>query len=561
MRSRLRPFTPNIEPAMPTEVPPPAASSESGGSTFKADFLASLVVFMVALPLCIAIARASGLPPEAGLITGIIGGLVVGPLSGSPLQVSGPAAGLLVLVLNFVTARIGLHDSGASPYSAAAALGVVVLLAGAIQLVMAALRLGQWFRAVSPAVVLGMLGGIGVVIFAKQIHEMIDDKPVKSVAENLITIPKAAIKTFTDQDPNPPHHIAAVTAGLVTMIFLIGWKPLAPKKLKFIPAALVGVLAGTLVAEGFGLEANRIEVAENLFQGITWITAQGLFDLVQDAGVWKMAIAIGLIASAETLLCATAVDQMHRGPRTNYNRELMAQGVGNALSGILGCLPMTGVIVRSSANVTAGARTRLSATLHGLWLLLFVSFLPFILQRIPSSCLAAVLVYTGYKLVDWRTGWKLWKQSKGEGLIFLATLLGVVFIDLLTGVLLGVGLTAAKLSITMSSMMARVKRDQSRQEYELHLEGAATFVSLPKLAKALEQVPRGWTVTVFVDDLLFIDHACLHLLAEFEKQHLATGGQFVLDQEGLRARVDRPKKANGGNGQLTGPAKEAVTTS
>jgi MFS superfamily sulfate permease-like transporter len=406
-----------------------------------------------------------------------------------------------------------------------------------------------------------------VVIFAKQIHEMIDDKPVNSVAQNLITIPKAAVKTFSDQDPNPPHHIAAVTAGLVTMIFLVGWKPLAPKKLKFIPAALVGVLAGTLVAEGFGLEAKRIEIAENLFAGITWLKPTSFLDLVQDAGVWKMAVAIGLIASAETLLCATAVDQMHRGPRTNYNRELMAQGVGNTLSGFLGALPMTGVIVRSSANVTAGARTRMSATLHGLWLLLFVSFLPFILQRIPSSCLAAVLVYTGFKLVDWRTGWKLWKQSKGEGLIFLATLLGVVFIDLLTGVLLGVALTAVKLAYSVSHLVPHVQRDEARQEYHLRLEGSATFVSLPKLAKALEKVPRGWTLTVYVDDLLFIDHACLHLLAEFEKQHMATGGQFVLDQEGLRARFDRPKAGTGngkngnggnGNGQLLQPAKEAV---
>lgn len=530
---------------MHTDVPVPAPRDE-GGPTLKADFLASLVVFMVALPLCIAIARASGLPPEAGLITGIIGGLVVGPLCGSPLQVSGPAAGLLVLVLEFVTGRVAMEQSGASAYSAAAALGVVVLLAGLIQLLMAFLGLGQWFRAVSPAVVLGMLGGIGVVIFAKQVHEMIDDKPGASVTENLVSIPMAAVKTFNDVDPDPPHHIAAVTAGLVTMLFLVGWKPFAPKRLRFIPAALVGVLAGTLVAEGFGLEARRIEIASSLLDGITWVTPGAFADLVQDAAVWKMALAIGVIASAETLLCATAVDQMHRGPRTNYNRELMAQGVGNSLCGVLGALPMTGVIVRSSANVSAGAKTRLSATLHGLWLLVFVSFLPFILQRIPASCLAAVLVYTGYKLVDWRSGWKLWKQSRGEGLIFLATLLGVVFTDLLTGVLLGVALTAVKLAYSVSHLVAHVARDEKQREYHLRLEGSATFVSLPKLASALEKIPVGWTVTVYEDDLLFIDHACLHLLAEFEKQHLATGGQFILDQEGLRARVDRPRAGNGG---------------
>jgi MFS superfamily sulfate permease-like transporter len=270
-----------------------------------------------------------------------------------------------------------------------------------------------------------------------------------------------------------------------------------------------------------------------------------------------MAAAIAVIASAETLLCATAVDQMHRGPRTNYNRELMAQGVGNSLSGMLGALPMTGVIVRSSANVTAGAKTRLSATLHGLWLLLFVALLPFILQRIPASCLAAVLVYTGFKLVDWRSGWKLWKQSKGEGLIFLATLLGVVFTDLLTGVLLGVVLTIIKLAYSVSHLVPHVVRDEKRREYHLRLDGSATFVSLPKLARALEKIPVGWTAIVYEDDLLFIDHACLHLLAEFEKQHLATGGQFILDQEGLRARVDRPRAGTGnGNGRNVQPMSD-----
>jgi MFS superfamily sulfate permease-like transporter len=526
---------------MHTNTRPPAPRA-GGGSSFKSDFLASLVVFMVALPLCIAIARACGLPPEAGIITGIVGGLVVGPLSGSPLQVSGPAAGLIVLVLDFVMARRGAEDSGVAPV---AALGVVVLLAGLMQLAMAALKMGRWFRAVSPAVVLGMLGGIGVVIFAKQIHEMIDDKPAPSVAENLASIPAAAVKAFTDPDPNPPHHVAAVTAGLVTLLFLVGWKPFAPKRLQVIPAALIAVVAGTLVAEGFGLEANRIHVAADLRDGITWVTPDGPLSLIRDADVWKMAVAVAVIASAETLLCATAVDQMHRGPRTNYNRELMAQGVGNTVCGLLGALPMTGVIVRSSANVSAGARTRLSATLHGLWLLVFVAALPFVLQRIPSACLAAVLVYTGFKLVDWRAGWALWKESKGEGLIFLATLFGVVFTDLLTGVLLGVALTALKLAYTMSHLTVRRVRDEKQQELHVRLDGAATFVSLPKLAKSLEKVPPGWTVTVYVDDLLFIDHACLHLLAEFEKQHLATGGQFVLDQEGLRARFDRPRAGNG----------------
>ena len=534
--------------------PSPAPVPVDRGATFKSDFLASLVVFMVALPLCVAIARACGLPAEVGLITGIVGGLVVAPLSGSPLQVSGPAAGLIVLVLEFVTARTQAYESGGSPHGPLVALGVMVFLAGLLQLAMAALGLAQWFRAVSPAVVLGMLGGIGVVIFAKQAHEMIDDKPATSVAENLATIPRAVVKAFTDPDPNPPHHRAAVAAGLVTLAFLVGWKPLAPKRLQVIPAALVAVVAGTLVAEGFGLPANRIKVEADLFSGggFTWLTPGALRDLVTDAGIWKMAAAVAVIASAETLLCATAVDQMHRGPRTNYDRELLAQGVGNTVCGVLGALPMTGVIVRSSANVAAGARTRLSATLHGLWLLLFVGLLPTVLQRIPAACLAAVLVYTGFKLVNVKAAREVWRTSRGEFVIFLATLLGVVFTDLLTGVLIGVALTAAKLVYTVSHLTTRPERDEQRREVQLHLAGAATFLSLPRLARALEAIPTGWGVHVYLDDLQFIDHACLHLLAEWEKQHQATGGRLTLDQDGLRARFDQVRRTvgvNGTNGQ------------
>jgi MFS superfamily sulfate permease-like transporter len=261
-----------------------------------------------------------------------------------------------------------------------------------------------------------------------------------------------------------------------------------------------------------------------------------------------MAVAVGVIASAETLLCATAVDQMHHGPRTNYDRELMAQGVGNTLCGILGVLPMTGVIVRSSANVTAGARTRLSATLHGLWLFLFVALLPFLLQRVPGACLAAVLVYTGVKLVDWRAGLGLWRTNRAEALIGLTTLIGVVVTDLLTGVLLGVALSAAKLAYTASHLAVRAERDAARREVRLHLAGSATFLSLPRLARGLDAVPPGWGLYVELDELLFIDHSCLHLLTEWEKQHRATGGWLTLDQDGLRARFDRAGRPVSRNG-------------
>jgi MFS superfamily sulfate permease-like transporter len=326
----------------------------------------------------------------------------------------------------------------------------------------------------------------------------------------------------------------------MTLIVLVAWKPLVPKRLHLVPAALVGVLAGTVVAEGFGLPVRRIQVGSNLFAAVTWLRPDTLLALLGDVGVWTMAAAVGVIASAETLLCATAVDQMHRGPRTNYDRELMAQGVGNAVCGALGALPMTGVIVRSSANVAAGGKTRLSATLHGLWLLLFVALLPGLLERVPAACLAAILVFTGVKLIDWRTGLSLWRASKAEALIGLATLVGVVATDLLTGVLLGVALSALKLAYTASHLRVRAESDAAGREVRLHLVGSATFLSLPRLARALDAVPAGWGLHVELDELLFIDHSCLHLVTEWEKQHRATGGWLTVDQDGLRARFDRP---------------------
>ena len=302
------------------------------------------------------------------------------------------------------------------------------------------------------------------------------------------------------------------------------------------------MLVGTFVAEGFGLSADRIKVQSNLANGITWLGVDPLFALVGDSSLWKMALAIAVIASAETLLvrdrggpdAPRSADQLRSradGPGCWQHSVRRARGPADDRASSFG---------RPRTSRPAPGRGW-SATMHGLWLLLFVAFLPTILQKIPEACLAAVLVYTGFKLVDWRAGCRLWKESRGECLIFVATLLGVVFTDLLTGVLIGVALTAAKLVYTVSHLTIRPERDEPRREVHLHLEGAATFICLPKLARALEAIPTGWGLHVYLDDLLFIDHTCLHLLTEWEKQHRATGGQLSLDQDGLRARFDRPR--------------------
>ena len=248
----------------------------------------------------------------------------------------------------------------------------------------------------------------------------------------------------------------------------------------------------------------------------------------------QTALLIAIVASAETLLCATAVDQLHDGTRTNYDKELFAQGIGNTVCGVLGVLPMTGVIVRSSANIQAGGKTRISAILHGVWLLVFVIALGFLLRQIPTACLAAILVYTGFKLVDFKAIKKLAQYGKSEVAIYFATVITIVCTDLLIGVSVGIGLAAVKLLHNFSSLETDLKIEEGTSR--LTLTGAATFLRLPIVAAELERVPRESELHVDLENLTYIDHACLELLMNWSSQHEKTGGRLVIDWESLNAR-------------------------
>lgn len=627
-------------------------------STIKRDFFASIVVFLVALPLCMGVAIACGAPVAAGLITGIIGGVVVGSMAGCPLQVSGPAAGLIVLVYEIVQ-RFGIET-----------LGVVVLLAGVLQVVAGLLRWGQWFRAVSPAVIMGMLAGIGVLIFAGQFHVMVDDQPRGSGIENLLTIPQAVAKSLSLDDfqnrelrqfraqtlrdvgelhrkQEHLHHVvsesnhssatgladltteqqavttqlasmanewqrlanqtsdserlqsvhsAAVAAqeysefalvalregdlpraaelqaqatesieqllarlknhsfaalvGLITVGVIVVWQTWVPRRMRRAPAPLVAVVVGTLVSAFLALPVLYVEAPSNLWEeihlpSIAAFTAMPWRELLQAAFV------VAVVASAETLLCANAVDQMHHGARTKYDQELWSQGIGNILCGCLGALPMTGVIVRSSANIHAGAQSRLSTIFHGAWLLLFVTALAFLLRWIPIASLAAILVVTGYKLVVVQSIRELRKYGWGEVAIYLTTLVTIVVADLLTGVLVGIGLAALKLLYTFSHLNVSMIEAPEDKKAQLQLEGAATFLRLPKLASALERVQPGVELHVDFERLDYIDHACLNLLMTWARQHETTRGKLVLDWEALHAIFRREGK---GHRQLREPA-------
>ncbi len=495
-------------------------NAETIKATLPRDLMASVVVFLVALPLCMGIAIASGLPPAKGVITGIVGGLVVGWLAGAPLQVSGPAAGLTVLVFELV-----------QQYGAAM-LGPILLLAGALQLLAGRLKLGCWFRVTAPAVVYGMLAGIGILIVLSQLHVMMDAQPEASGLDNLGAFPAALWAALPLSGGNG---MAAASLGLLTIACMWTWDRLRPQRLRLLPGALLGVAAATLMGLWLGLDVRRVEVPDNLADAISWLQPANLLAFA-DPGLLVAALAVAFIASAETLLSAAAVDRMHQGPRADFDRELTAQGVGNMLCGVLGALPMTGVIVRSSANVQAGARTRLSAMLHALWLLAAVVLLAALLEQIPVASLAGVLVYTGLKLIDLDALRQLGRYGRMAMLIHVATALTIVATDLLTGVLLGFALTLAQLAWQASRLKIGVVRDGRR--VELRMQGAATFLRVPQLARALQGVPQDAWLHVPMAHLRYIDHACMELLEEWQRANQASGARLIIEARALTRRVE-----------------------
>lgn len=491
------------------------------------DLSASLVVFLVALPLCMGIAIASGMPPSAGLISGIIGGVVVGLLSGSPLQVSGPAAGLTVVVWNIVESH-GIER-----------VGYVVLLGGLIQVIAGLLGFGRWFRAISPAVVYGMLAGIGVLIIASQFHVMVDAKPHSTGPSNLLAIPARLLSVLVgSEDGSHQTGRTALSLGALTIATIVLWGKFRPDKLKFLPAPLLGVGLAALAANLSGASVSYVSLPDNILGSLELPGMAGLTNAL-NGSVIAAAVTLALIASAETLLCAAAVDRMQTEVRTDYNRELFAQGVGNTLCGLLGGLPMTGVIVRSSANVEAGAKTRLSAILHGLWLLLLVAFAPFLLRLVPTASLAGVLVYTGFKLVSPAHLRELRDFGWGAIGIYGVTLAGVVAQDLLTGVLIGLGLSALRLLVTLGSFEIETKEQQSNERLDVTFRGALTFVGLPRLAATLESLPNAQDIHLHVDQLRYIDHACLVAIGDFERQARQRGQSVTIDWTDLDARSEK----------------------
>ena len=492
--------------------------TKSGGifSHVGADLSSGLVVFFVALPLCLGIALASGAPLFSGLIAGIIGGIVVGALSGSQLSVSGPAAGLTAIV---VTAIAGL---GSFELFLCA-----VVIAGVIQLALGFARAGGIANYLPSNVIEGMLAGIGVIIILKQLpHAIGYDKDYEG-NESFLSLRGG--NTFSDLIESLGFiTVGAVVVAAVSIVIIKVWDRVpALKRIKVLPAPLVAVVVGVLLNEIFQATGSSLAIEQSHlvslpvpqnFDGFLNQFATPDFGGFTNAKVWTSGVTIAIVASIETLLCIEAVDRLD--PQKGFtppNRELQAQGVGNILSGLAGGLPMTSVIVRSAANVGAGARTKLSCIVHGVLLLVSAALIPFLLNRIPLAVLAAILILTGYKLANPALIRRWWTQGRYQFIPFAATILGVVFTDLLVGV--GIGLAVSVLFLLRENL--RSPYFFQRREYKqgdiihIHLAQNVSFLNKGAIKTTLENLPPDSYVIIDGSESVFIDHDVLELVREF----------------------------------------------
>ncbi|TDO41146.1 SulP family inorganic anion transporter [Paractinoplanes brasiliensis] len=468
-------------------------------SVFKAlrhDVPASIVVFLIAIPLSLGIAAASGAPLMAGLMAAVVGGVVVGLLGGAPLQVSGPAAGLTVIVAGTI------HAYGF------AATAAIVALAGGVQILLGLARLGRAALALSPAVVHGMLAGIGLVIALSQVHVLLGGDAQSEAWKNLRDLPAQMAG----------QHSHSTLLGVLTIGVLLLWPRLV--KTSLLPAALAAVVIATATAAVLGSDAKRVDLPEAPLAELT-------FPQWPDAGPGRIALAvlaIALVASIESLLSAVAVDRLHDGPRADLNRELVAQGAANTTSGLLGGLPITGVIVRSSTNVAAGARTRMSTILHGVWIALFVLACAPLLEMIPMAALAAVLVVVGLRLISLA---QIRTYARHRELpTYVITALGVVATDLLTGV--GVGLAAAVLMMLWRLVRCDIRVERA-EETRVTISGTLAFVGSGRVARVLAALPVGERVTVELN-LDYLDHGAFQAIEDWREAYEKSGGTVTVHE-------------------------------
>jgi len=486
--------------------------------TIKSDLPASIVVFFVALPLCLGIALASGAPLFSGLIAGIIGGIVVGGLSGSKIGVSGPAAGLAAIVLSAI-ATLGSYEN----------FLVAVVLGGIIQLLFGILKAGIIGYYFPSSVIKGMLTGIGIIIILKQIPHFFgyDAEPegavsfVEASGENTFS----AILHITDNIT-----LGSMVVGWIGLAILLLWDKVLSKKGKIfqlIQGPLVAVVVGivfyaiTNSNETLAISQSHLvsvpvpEDAASFFSQFSFPN----FSAITNSEVWLIAFTIALVASLETLLCVEATDKLdpHKNV-TPTNRELLAQGTGNILSGLIGGLPITQVIVRSSANIQSGARGKLSAIFHGFLLLISVILIPRLLNMIPLSVLAAILLIVGYKLAKPSLFKKMYNLGWKQSVPFMVTVAGIVFTDLLFGISLGllVGIIVILLKSYQNSHFLHMEdKSNGKHKIKMTLAEEVTFFNKGAILKELDSLPRDTYLELNLLNTRYLDFDIIEILEDF----------------------------------------------
>ena len=489
-------------------------------SNLKNDFPASVVVFFVALPLCLGIALASGAPLFSGLIAGIIGGIVVGSLSGSSVGVSGPAAGLAAIVLTSIGTLGGFEN-----------FLLAVVLGGIIQFLLGVLRAGVIGYYFPSSVIKGMLTGIGIIIILKQIPHFFgynspegDFSFFQSDGENTFSWIVNAFKYISP---------GATLIAIVSLAILLLWSNVLSKKGKLFQL-IQGPLVAVIVGIFYVLFTNGNSIwSVQPFQLVSVPIPDGFssflgqfsfpnFGVIGNSEVWITAFTIALVASLETLLCVEATDKLDPAKRvTPTNRELMAQGAGNIFSGLVGGLPITQVIVRSSANIQSGGKTKLSAIIHGFLLLISVVSIPTLLNKIPLSVLASILLIVGYKLAKpslfmsmYRLGWKQFTP-------FAVTVLGIVFTDLLVGISLGlvVGVIIILIKSYQNSHFLHIKdKSNGKHQIEMTLAEEVTFINKGAILKELDSLPKDTFLSLDVRKTRFLDYDIIEILEEFSEK-------------------------------------------
>lgn len=529
-------------------------------ASLKTDFASGLVVFLVALPLCLGIALASGAPPLSGIIAGVIGGVVIGSLSNSNISVSGPAAGLIAIVLDAL-----------GKFGAFEIFLLAVFLAGVMQVILGFLKAGSISNYIPSNVIEGMLAGIGVIIIINQLEHAFgyDKKSGDAGEESLFRLDGG--NPFSDI-PDMIQRIepGAVIITAVSLLILISWDKIPfLKQLRLLPAALFAVAMGILINALFISSGSTLQLSAehlvslpvpNSFEDVSGFLRLPDFTAYTDPQVWIVAATITVVASVETLLCIEASDRMDPQRRyTDTNRELKAQGIGNMLSGLIGGLPITSVVVRSSANANAGAKSKMSTIIHGMLLLVCVLAIPVVLNRIPLATLAAVLIMVGYKLAKPATLLHFWKRGKYQFIPFIATLLAVVFTDLLKGVALGIIISVIFILRGNMKRAYNFRKDEYQDGDVIHIDLAqeVSFLNKSAIKTTLSEIPENSQVIIDASDTVYISHDVLDLIKEF-KQIRAKEDNIKVKLKGFKKAYHLENSRESGNKVSVEHAEDAA---